>query len=177
MATRDYFLKIEGIEGESEDSKHKNEIDIESFSWGESNSTVYGAGGDSGKPNVQMLDIHFTMFASKASTKLMIACAKPDAIPISKAIFTLRKAGSDQQEYMRFTFSDVRITSYHIGGPATETSKYEKIGHEKSENPIPLESITLHFAEIEVEYRAQKSGGDLRGKNTFRYNLKKAQLS
>ncbi len=34
MAAVDYFLKIDGIQGESRDDKHKDEIDIESFSWG-----------------------------------------------------------------------------------------------------------------------------------------------
>jgi type VI protein secretion system component Hcp len=29
-----YFLKIEGIAGESTDAKHKGEIEVESFSWG-----------------------------------------------------------------------------------------------------------------------------------------------
>ena len=30
----DYLLKLEGIKGESLDAKHKDEIEIESFSWG-----------------------------------------------------------------------------------------------------------------------------------------------
>ena len=174
MATKDYFLKIEGIEGESQDSKHKGEIDIESFSWGESNPVVYGSLGD--KRKVTMEEIHFTMFASKASTKLMRACASPSDQTIPKATFTLRKAGGDQQEYLIFTFLDVRVTSYKIAGPATETSRHEQIGHEKNENPLPLEQITLNFGEMEVEYRSQKSVGDLGGKNKFKYNLKKAQL-
>ena len=35
MAQVDYFLKIEGVESESTDAKHKGEIELESFSWGE----------------------------------------------------------------------------------------------------------------------------------------------
>ncbi|HEY7575111.1 MAG TPA: type VI secretion system tube protein Hcp, partial [Thermoanaerobaculia bacterium] len=34
MAKTDYFLKIDGIEGESQDGKHKGEIDVLSWSWG-----------------------------------------------------------------------------------------------------------------------------------------------
>lgn len=175
MASKDYFLKIEGIEGESSDSKHKTEIDVESFEWGESHTIVYGSHSEGSKTKVQMQDVHFTMFTSKASTKLMTACATGQSFP--KATFTLRKAGADQQEYMKFIFYDVRIASYTIGGPATETSKHEKIGHEKRENSIPLEQIALNFAEIEVEYREQKLVGDLGGKNKFKYNLKQARVS
>jgi type VI secretion system secreted protein Hcp len=169
MATKDYFLKIEGIEGESQDPKHKGEIDIESFQWGESNPRIHGISGDSGQSKVQMRDIHFTMFASKASTQLMQACA--NGKKFQKVTLTLRKAGSEQQEYMKFVFTDVYITSYTIGGPATETSKGEKVGHEKRENPIPIEEIALSFAQIEVEYRGQKSSGDLSGRNIFTFNL------
>jgi type VI secretion system secreted protein Hcp len=175
MATKDYFLKIEGIEGESSDSKHKGEIDIESFEWGESHTIVYGSHAEGSKTKVQMQDVHFTMFASKASTKLMTACATGQSFP--KATFTLRKSGGDQQEFMKFTFYDVRIDSYSIGGPTAEARGHEKSLDEKRENPVPLERITLNFGEIEVEYREQKSVGDLGGKNRFKYNLKKAQLS
>jgi type VI protein secretion system component Hcp len=35
MAAVDYFIKFEGIKGESADAKHKDEIDVESWSWGE----------------------------------------------------------------------------------------------------------------------------------------------
>ena len=43
----DYFLKIKGIQGESKDAKHTNEIDIHSFSWGASQpgSFAHGSGG------------------------------------------------------------------------------------------------------------------------------------
>jgi len=30
----DYFLKLDGIPGESTDAKHKDEIELVSFSWG-----------------------------------------------------------------------------------------------------------------------------------------------
>jgi type VI secretion system secreted protein Hcp len=47
MAAVDYFLKIDGIEGESLDEKHKGEIDVLSWSWGESQEgpTTGGGGG------------------------------------------------------------------------------------------------------------------------------------
>src|SRR5436309_614292 len=61
MAAVDYFLKIDGIEGESQDSKHKNEIDLESFSWGETQSGTHGAGGGGGAGKVSMQDFHFVM--------------------------------------------------------------------------------------------------------------------
>jgi len=174
MATKDYFLKIEGIEGESVADGHKGEIDVESFEWGESRRLYLNPGDQRNSP-LEVKNFHFTTFASKASTKFLNACATVQKF--EKATFTLRKAGGKQEEYMKFTFYDVRVASYDIGGPATETSRHEKIGHEKHENPVPLESIVLNFAEIEVEYREQKSPGNLGGINKFKYNLKKASQS
>ena len=47
MALVDYFLKIDGIQGESQDKTHKNEIEIMSFGWGATNTgtALVGGGG------------------------------------------------------------------------------------------------------------------------------------
>jgi type VI secretion system secreted protein Hcp len=174
MATKDYFLKIEGIEGESSASKHKGEIDVESFGWGESRR-LYLNPGDQRNTPLEVKNFHFTAFTSKASTKLMNACAT--AQKYEKAIFTLRKAGGEQEEYMKFTFYDVRVASYDINGPATEARGHEKSLDERRENPVPLESVVLNFAEIHVEYREQKSPGHVGSPNVFKYNLKQGKPS
>ena len=80
MAVVDYFLKIDGIEGESQDDKHKGEIEILSWEWSEhqAGTMAHGAGGGAGK--VSMKDFTFTMRICKASPKLMVACAGGDHI-------------------------------------------------------------------------------------------------
>ena len=45
MAIADYFLKVDGVEGEAPDSKHKNEIDVQSWSWGETQTGTHAGGG------------------------------------------------------------------------------------------------------------------------------------
>jgi type VI secretion system secreted protein Hcp len=75
MAAVDYFLKIDGIDGESQDAKHKNEIDLESFSWGATQGGTMAFGGGGGAGKVQMQDFHFVMRVNKASPKLFLACA------------------------------------------------------------------------------------------------------
>ena len=110
----DYFLKIDGIPGESQDSKHKDEIQLESWSWGESQSgtMAYGGGGGAGK--VDMQDFHFVMTVNKATPKLILACASGEHI--KKAVLTCRKAGKTQQEFLIYNFSDVLVSSYQTGG-------------------------------------------------------------
>ena len=111
----DFFLKIDGIDGESKDAKHKNEIDIQSFSWSETQVGTGHAGGGSGGGKVNMADVQFnSKYLSKASPKLFLCCATGEHI--KKAVLVCRRAGKDQQEYLSWTFSDVLISSYHTSG-------------------------------------------------------------
>lgn len=157
MAAVDYFLKIEGIPGESADSKHKGEIDVQSFSWGASQSGSHSHGGGGGAGKVQMQDFHFTMRINKASPKLMLACANGEHI--KKAVLVCRKAGKEQQEFMKVTMSDLLVSSYQTGGSG-------------GADVLPTESISLNFAKVEFEYKEQKADGTLAGAITAGYDLK-----
>jgi type VI secretion system secreted protein Hcp len=157
MAAVDYFLKIEGIEGESMDAKHKGEIQIESFSWGASQggTMAFGGGGGAGKASFQ--DFHFVMKVNKASPKLMLACARGDHI--KNAILTCRKAGKEQQEFLKWTFTDLLVSSYQTGGSG-------------SGDVLPMDQISLNFSKVEVEYKEQKPDGTLGGTIKAHYDLK-----
>lgn len=152
----DYFLKLEGVDGESQDSKHKNEIDLESWSWGENNagSHAYGSGGGAGK--VDMHDFSFTMRVNKASPKLLLACASGQHI--KSALLTCRKAGKEQQEYLKIKFSDLLVSSFQTGGSSGEV--------------VPVDQIAINFAKIEYEYAEQKADGTLGAKVPVHWDLK-----
>lgn len=157
MAIVDYFLKLDGIDGESEDKTHSKEIQIESWSFGaqQSGSMAHGGGGGGGK--VSMQDFHFVMRANTASPKLFLACASGEHI--KKAVLTCRKAGKDQQEYLKWQFTDLLVSSYQTGGAG-------------SSDVLPLDQISLNFAQVEVAYKAQKADGTLAGALTAGWNLK-----
>ncbi len=156
MAQVAYYLKIDGIDGESSDSKHKNEIEIESFSWGETNSGSSSGGGGGGTGRVAMQDFHFTTRVNKASPKLFLACANGEHI--KKAVLTCTKAGKEQQDYLKWTFSDLIVSSYQIGGSSGDI--------------IPVDQISLNFTKIEVDYKEQKADGSLGAAVTSGWNVK-----
>ena len=91
MAAVDYFIKFDGIKGESADAKHKDEIDVESWSWAETHAVAPSGGGGAGK--VSMQDFHFVMRLNRASPGLMKACATGQHI--KTATLSGRKAGKD----------------------------------------------------------------------------------
>lgn len=158
MAAVDYFLKVDGIEGESQDAKHKAEIDLESWSWGATQTGTNPAGGGAGAGKVAMQDFHFVMKVNKATPKLILACASGQHIP--KAILTCRKAGGKQEEFLKYTFSDVLVSSYQTGGSG-------------GADIVPTEQISLNYAKMEVEYKEQKADGTLGGAIKAGWDLKK----
>ena len=144
MAAFDYFLRLDGIPGESLDSKHKGEIDVLSWSWGESQEIAATPGGGSGAGKVEMTDLHVSANLSKASPQLLLACAAGKHI--KSAVLTGRKAGKQQTEFLTFSLSDVLVSGYQTGA---------------SEAEVPLDSISLNFSKIEVSYKQSKADGSL----------------
>ena len=144
-AAVDYFLKITDVPGESQDDKHKNEIDLETWSWSESNSGTSAGGGGGGAGKVSMADFSFAMRINKSSPKLFLACAC--GTHIKEALLICRKAGKQQQEYLKIKFSDLLISSYQTGGSSGDV--------------VPIEQITFNFSKIEVSYAPQKADGSL----------------
>jgi type VI secretion system secreted protein Hcp len=156
MAQVDYFLKIDGIPGESGDAKHKDEIQLLSYNFGESQAGTFADGGGGGAGKVQMQDFHFTMNVNKASPKLFLACATGQHI--KSAVLCCRKAGKDQQDYLKVCFTDVLVSSYQTSGAGA--------------NGVPVESISLNFAAIDMDYKVQNADGSLGASTKAKYNLK-----
>src|SRR2546421_162632 len=157
MAAVDYFLKIDTIKGESKADKHKDEIDVQSFSFGASQSGTFAIGGGGGAGKVAMQDFHFTMGMNTASPALFLACATGQHVP--KAVLTCRKAGKDQQEFLKYTMSDILVSSYQTGGSG-------------GGDIIPQDQISLNFAKIEIEYKEQDATGKLTGSVKKFFDLK-----
>ena len=156
MAAVDYFMKIDGVAGESTDDKHKGEIDIMSFSWGETQQGSHGGGGGGGAGKVQMQDLHFTKKVDKATAPLFLACAVGSHL--KSVVIVARKAGKTQQEYLKYTLSDCLVSSYQVGGSQGDV--------------VPMEQISLNFAKIEIEYKPQKADGTLDAAAKAGYDLK-----
>src|SRR4051812_12041571 len=144
MAQVDYFLKIDGIDGESHDAAFAKHIELESWSWGEANAGgfAHGSGGGAGKVSVQ--DLSFTMKVNKASASLAQACAT--GTHIKSAELVARKAGDNPQTFLKVKLSDVLCSSYQIGGTGAG-------------GVVPVDQVTLNFARIEFGYGQQDEKG------------------
>ena len=157
MALADYFLKIDGIDGESQDSEHKGEIELMSWSWGATNSGSMGYGGGGGTGKVSAQDFHFVKKHDKSSPKLMKACMNGKHFPTATVV--ARKSGEGQKEYMKWIFTDVVISNYQTGGSG-------------GSDPIPTDSIAFNFGAIEMQYKEQTEKGDTKGPIVEKHSLK-----
>ena len=142
-----HLLKLDGagIKGESPVDGFQDYTEIDSFSWGatQTGTFSYGSGGGGGKANMQ--DFHFTMKTNKSSPKLMEACA--NGSHIKTATLVSRKAGGKAPvEFIKVVMTDVLVSSYQTGGQA-------------SGDDIPMDQISLNFAKIVFTYKDQKADG------------------
>ena len=138
----DAFLKIDGIEGESLDKQHKDEIEIDSYSWGVAQTGTGGSGGGGGAGKAVLQDFHFSAKLSKASPNLMLACATGKHF--KEATLTCRKAGGGGFEFLKIKLSDILVSGY-----SPDSS---------SGGDQPEESWSLNFVKIDFLYTVQRTG-------------------
>ena len=149
----DIFAKLGDIKGESLDVKHKDEIEVLSWSWGLMNAVPVGGGAGAGKPKFQ--DFSFIHRIDKASPVLMQACAT--GVHLKEATITHRKAGKGQQEYLIIKMNDVIITGVSLSDSSEGSTS---------------ETVTMAFAKVDLEYKPQKADGSLDAGVHFKYDIK-----
>ncbi len=148
-----YFLKIDGIEGETEGPKHNKEIEVLCFSWHEAVAADLGAGG------AETGDFHFTMRMNKASPKLLLACATGQRFP--KAVLTICIAGGKQEDYMKFALENCFVTSYKTGLEHLAAEGPDGAEAKPGEHCVLADHVSMFFERVHEEYRPQKKDGSL----------------
>ncbi|PRG32575.1 Hcp family type VI secretion system effector [Burkholderia multivorans] len=154
---QDIFLKIDGINGESLDDKHKDEIEILNWDWEilQESSMHSGSGGGAGKATVK--DLTFEHNIDRASPNLMKYALTGKHI--DQAVLVTRKAGGNPLEYLKLTMSDVIVTRVKPSG--------SKAGEEKSR-----ETVSLSFSKVKQEYVVQNAQGGSGGAVTASFDIK-----
>jgi len=146
VAHYDAFLKIDGLEGESTDDKHKNELELASWSWGVSHlQTLGSATGGAGSGRAAFTDLSLTKDVDKSSAVLFQKCATGEHFAKGKLV--VRKAGGQQQEYLVYTLETIFVTSIHFSSAHGQESAQE--------------AVTLAIGKVGMDYSPQKVDGSL----------------
>jgi type VI secretion system secreted protein Hcp len=153
------FIKIGDILGESTDKNHKDEISVLSWSWGVAQEGLAFVGGSgAGKPTFSNLT--FTHRVDRASPNLFKACATGKHLKDAK--LTVRKAGTAPQEFLIISMSEVVVTQVT---PASTTADASLI-----------ESVSLQFGKVDMEYKPQRADGTLDPGVHFTYDIQANQV-
>ena len=152
----DMFLQIPGVEGESGDSAHENEIDVLAWSWAMSQSGTFHLGGGGGAGKANFTDMSVTKWLDKSSAILMQMCGTGEHL--DEATLFVRKAGKDPLEYLIIKMKPVLVTAISTGGSGGEDRL--------------TENVTLNFREFLVQYQPQAlAGGAEGGTIDFGFNI------
>jgi type VI secretion system secreted protein Hcp len=155
-----WFLKIDGIAGESTDANHKGEIDVESWSWGLSQSGSVGPGGGGGAGKVSFQDFHFVSRISKASPALFLACASGSHIKMA-TLSGVRGAGKVKSaDFLKIKMTDLLVSSMQLGD---------------SEGTVPTDQFSLNFSKVELSYTSQSAKGKAEPPVTAGWDLKQSK--
>ncbi len=141
----DIFLKIKDCPGESTDSKHSGEIELESWGFGVSQTAQFTSQSPGGTAaRCTMSDINCQAKMSKASPKLFLACA--NGTHLKNVVLSARRSSGKggQIEYLKVTMEEAIISSYSAAGT----------GHD-----VPPESYGLNFKKCNLEFWPQKEDG------------------
>jgi type VI secretion system secreted protein Hcp len=150
------FLQIDGIKGESQDKVYKGQIDVQSWSWGMSNSGSAHMGGGQGAGKVNVQDLTFSHYIDKSSPDLMLACCTGKHIP--KAVLTVRKAGGSPLDYLQITMEDLIVTGLTTGGSTGDDRLSE--------------TVNLNFAKVKVQYKEQTPTGAVGDKPQMGWDIR-----
>ena len=120
-----------------------------------SQSGTFHKGGGGGAGKVSINDIDITKGADTASVNLMLYCAKGNHFKEGKLI--CRKSGGEQIEYMVISMKKIMVTKILTGGMPGKDQL--------------TETVTLNFAEVEVEYTEQMDDGSGGAAVGFGWNI------
>jgi len=129
-AAVDVYLKIEGVDGETTDSKHSKWIEVQSFAHGGT-----GPAAATSKPGFS--DLCFTKFTDKSSPVLDQSCAQGRSF--ASATLELITSDANRVRFNQIILSNVLVSSASVVASADVSEK-------------PLESVCLNFSKISWTY-------------------------
>jgi len=144
MAAVDYFLKLDGIDGDVTVSGHEKWLEVESFSWGVTNTGAHDATGGAGAGKAVPSDFTLVLPYSSASPQMFnkaVTGASFDFIQVDAA----KANKGNVSTYLTYKLSDVLISAINTEGGGD----------------APVEQVSFAFAKVEISYSAQNADGSI----------------
>ena len=150
----DYYLKLDGIEGESADANYKKQIQILSWNWGASNISSVGLNGGSGAGKVNLGDFSVTTFFDKATPRFFRSTCEGKHIP-SGTMFAIKAGAPGGKPYLKVDFGQMFVTAIQMN----------------ADKEIPTVSLSFSYADITIDYGIQDAAGNVTSIGPVKYSL------
>jgi type VI secretion system secreted protein Hcp len=154
----DVYLQIDGIKGESSDSKHQGWIECESVGWAvtQPRSATASTGGGHTAERAELTEISFTKTADLSPPILLQTCAGGRTIPKAKFEF-FRADGSGE----RVKYYEIELMNVLIGRVAPVIGP----------GIILHETVSLKFSKVRWTYTKQNVAGGSAGNTAGGWDL------
>jgi type VI secretion system secreted protein Hcp len=155
------YLKLDGVDGESEKKGHEKWIEVQSFSWGANQNSTVGVGGGLSAGTVSFQDVSIQAMGGKSSSLLLHFLTKGKHFSEITIDFTKSTGDNPEEIYQQIRSKSGYITSYNA---SMQGGDYEA---------VPMDSVTMALANYEHEIWAQETeGGALKSCGVHGYDLK-----
>lgn len=159
----DIYIKIDGVDGESTDSKHQKWIEVQNISTGItlpfSNSSYSSTGGGTNTGRADFDYINFSKFMDDSSVKIQEFCATGKTCATAEIHFCQAGDGQEKHVFMTYKFKDVVITHYSVSAGKHDVDR-------------PMESVSIAYGNIELGYKNLDDKGSAGAEKKFEYSLK-----
>jgi type VI secretion system secreted protein Hcp len=154
----DYYLQLDGIKGESADSRHASWIECLSVNWSitQPKSATASTGGGHTAERAELSEISITKLVDLASPMLAQLCACGKTIPKAKLEMQRADGNGEPVKYFEVELENVLVAHIgpHFGG-----------------SEFPSESLGLKFSKVHWKYTQQKIGGGASGNTAGGWDL------
>jgi type VI secretion system secreted protein Hcp len=155
----DYYLKLDGVEGESVNAKYKNQIQLLSWTWGASQVSSVEANGGSGAGKVNLGDLSVVTYLDKATPKFFKNIC--EGTHFKAATLSAVKAGAkDSKPYLTVDMGEIFVTSLAVN----------------AQTEIPMVNLSFTYNDITVEYSVQGGDGNVTSTGPVSYSLKENKV-
>jgi type VI secretion system secreted protein Hcp len=160
----DYYLQLDGIKGESADSRHAGWIECTSINWSitQPKSATASTGGGHTAERAELSEISISKLVDLASPMLAQLCACGKTIPKAKLEMLRADGNGEPIKYFEVELENVLIA--HIG-PSFGGGDF------------PAESLGLKFSKVRWRYTQQKIAGGASGNTAGGWDLSTNRLA
>jgi type VI secretion system secreted protein Hcp len=154
----DVYLQIDGIKGESDDSTHKDWIEVKSVHWEviQPKSATASTGGGHTAERVEHKDIVVSKLADLATPLLLQNSSSGKTIPKAKLEFLRADANGERIKYF-----EIEIENVLISGVAPSIQPGD----------ILHEEVSLKYSKVKWKYTQQKISGGSGGNTSGGWDL------